>query len=466
MAAFSPFNIKILIFLSLIIFLMIIENHSTRKKITYSFLYFFFIHIIGISWINISLISYGAMNIFSSLVVTIILTLIISTPYALIGFFHKSIKANRFYNLNKIALIFLLAEYIKSIFLGGFPWLLIGHSQNSSIFNYIYPIFGSYFVTYLCVLTSAFIYKTIINKDRKYIFLSSIFLTVYLLNPANIKYHDEFNENKISYSIYQPNIYPNQSYNPKEYEKISQKYINYIRKKDSTDITILPETITPYVLMRNNALLNEIIKSSNNKKIIIAGFFTQSKDDTYNSMVVFSDNIALYNKRKLVPFGEYTPWYDTLIKLSQSLSIPLSNISHGTDEQDEIHVNGLKIIPIICFESTFPNIIESSIRNEIIINISNDGWFGNSLAPHQHLQITQIRALEFNRYILRATNTGISAVINNNGVIINQISNNSEGVMNGFAHVGLNKSIYSQFGDLGILMLLFLSLLFKLYKKI
>jgi apolipoprotein N-acyltransferase len=105
------------------------------------------------------------------------------------------------------------------------------------------------------------------------------------------------------------------------------------------------------------------------------------------------------------------------------------------------------------------------MRNEIIINISNDSWFGESLAPYQHLQITQIRALEFNRYILRATNTGISAVINNNGVIIDQISNNSEGEMNGFAHVGLNKSIYSQFGDLGILMLLFLSLLFKLYKK-
>jgi apolipoprotein N-acyltransferase len=405
------------------------------------------------------------MNFFNSLIVTTILILIISAPYALIGFFHKSIQNNGFYNLNMIALIFLLAEYIKSIMLGGFPWLLIGYSQNSSIFNYIYPILGSYFVTYLCVLISAFFYKAFIRQDKKYIYLASIFLLSYLLYPANIKYHEEFNEKKISFSIYQPNIYPNQAYDPREYKKISKKYINYIRKKDSTDITILPETITPYVLMRNNDLLREIIQSSNDKKIIIAGFFTQSKDEIYNSMVVFSDNVALYNKRKLVPFGEYTPWYDALIKLSRSLAIPLSNITHGSDKQDEIYVNGLKIIPIICFESTFPNIIESSINNEIIINISNDSWFGDSLAPHQHLQITQIRALEFNRYILRATNTGISAVINNNGVIIDQISNNTEGEMKGHAYVGLNKSIYSQFGDLGILMLLFLSLLFKLYKN-
>ena len=182
-------------------------------------------------------------------------------------------------------------------------------------------------------------------------------------------------------------------------------------------------------------------------------------------MIVFSSNIALYNKRKLVPFGEYTPWYDTLINLSHSLKIPLSNISHGSEDQNEIEVNGLKIIPIICFESAFPNLTQSLVSNEIIINISNDGWFGDSLAPHQHLQITQIRALEFNRYILRATNTGVSAVINNSGFVIDHIPYNREGSITGFANVGLDKSIYSQIGDIGILMLLFLSLLFKLIKQ-
>ena len=86
---------------------------------------------------------------------------------------------------------------------------------------------------------------------------------------------------------------------------------------------------------------------------------------------------------------------------------------------------------MICFESTFPNLIESSSDQEIIVNISNDAWFGDSLAPHQHLQITQIRALEFNRYILRATNTGISAVIKNDGKIIDLIENNVEGTLKG-----------------------------------
>jgi apolipoprotein N-acyltransferase len=178
-------------------------------------------------------------------------------------------------------------------------------------------------------------------------------------------------------------------------------------------------------------------------------------------MVFFSDEVEYYHKRKLVPFGEYTPWYDSIIKLSSSLNIPLSNLSNGTNAQEDIFFKNTKLLPLICFESTFPSLLKSNAENEIIINISNDGWFGKSLAPYQHLQITQIRALEFNRYILRAANTGLSAVINNNGKVIKYIPINKEGVINGFVPINLDTSFYSRYGDICILMLLFLTLLLE-----
>ena len=114
---------------------------------------------------------------------------------------------------------------------------------------------------------------------------------------------------------------------------------------------------------------------------------------------------------------------------------------------------------MICFESTFPHLITSNSNNEIIINISNDAWFGNSLASYQHLQITQIRALEFNRYILRATNTGISAVIDNKGLIVDYIENDVEGTMRGTIPTKMTRSFYSEYGDIVILMLIFFSLI-------
>jgi apolipoprotein N-acyltransferase len=136
-------------------------------------------------------------------------------------------------------------------------------------------------------------------------------------------------------------------------------------------------------------------------------------------------------------------------------------LSHGPDSQKEIFFNNTKLLPLICFESTFPNLLKSDIENEIIINISNDGWFGNSLGPYQHLQITQIRALEFNRYILRAANTGLSAVINNYGEIVEYIPINKQGRLSGSAPINLDRSFYSRYGDIFVLMLLFLTLLSK-----
>jgi apolipoprotein N-acyltransferase len=457
--SYSPFDYKILIFISLAIFLKVIEDASLNNKIGYTFFYAFLIHALGVSWVSKSLMTYGLMSIAGSILVTALFIIIISLPYILIALFHKPIIKNSFHNINLLAVVFLVVEYTKSLFFGGFPWLLIGNSQNGTMFNSIYPVFGTFMVSYIVVLMSSLFYKSFHIRQKRYILLSVILGSTYLSTYFKSN-NNEINYNgQISYTIYQPNIYPDKTYDTNEYQNIISQYTKFLDEKNSTDLTILPETITPYVLSNNNKLLQRIMTASN--KNIIAGFFTKSESKYFNSMVFFSDKVEYYHKRKLVPFGEYTPWYDTVIKLSDSLDIPLSNLSHGLGSQKEIFFNDTKLLPLICFESTFPNLLKSNIENEIIINISNDGWFGNSLAPYQHLQITQVRALEFNRYILRAANTGLSAVINNHGEIIEYIPINKQGTLSGFVPINLNRSFYSRYGDISILMLLFLTLLSK-----
>ena len=169
--------------------------------------------------------------------------------------------------------------------------------------------------------------------------------------------------------------------------------------------------------------------------------------------------------REISSLREYTPWYNSFLKLSKIINIPLSNLTHGPDFKNIITLKDINIIPIICFESTFPNLINSTSNNEIIVNISNDGWFGNSLAPFQHLQIAQIRSLEFNRFTLRVTNTGISAVIDNQGRVVDYIDNNTEGTMVGNIPTDFKRSLYSEYGDIFILMLIFFSSLTKVLKN-
>ena len=316
---------------------------------------------LGVSWVNESLMTYGLMDVAGSIIVTTFFIIIISIPYIIVALFHKPIKKNGIYNINLLAVSFLIAEYIKSLFFGGFPWLLIGNSQNGTILNYIYPVFGTYMVSYIVVLMSSLFYMSLYLKQKNYILLSVIFGSIYFSTYFQNNYKEVNYNDHISFTIYQPNIYPDTTYDTNEYENIVSQYIRFLEDKNPTDLTILPETITPYILSNNNELLEKIMKTSNKRNIIIAGFFTSSKNTYFNSMVFFSDKIDYYHKRKLVPFGEYTPWYDTFIKLSDSLDIPLSNLSHGPDSQKDIFFNNTKLLPLICFESTFPKMIKSLI---------------------------------------------------------------------------------------------------------
>ncbi len=456
--SYSPFDFKILIFVSIIILLIIIDNLPSKKKALYLFYYAFLIHLIGVSWVSQSLLHYGSLDILGSTLITIIFIILISLPYSLVGFLHKPVTKNRVSNINIFAFLFVIVEFIKSIIFGGFAWLLVGHSQTETVFNFVYPVFGSYGVTYLVVFISAMMFKSYLYISKVKIFYIVLFVLIYYLFPNNALDKSYNNEN-LSFTIYQPNIYPIDSYNPAKQKKIELKYIKFLKQDIPTDLIILPETIVPYELTRGNSLYKTIRDVTSKDKIIITGLFTRENDNFFNSMVFFGENTKIYNKRKLVPFGEYTPWYDTFIELADTLAIPLSNLRHGTDNQKNFYFKNIKILPTICFESTFSNLVNSENNKEIIINISNDSWFGKTFAPYQHLQISQVRALEFNRFILRATNTGISAFINNNGRVIDYIPNNTEGIITGNIPVNNKPSIYSRYGDISILMLLFLSLL-------
>ncbi len=417
-------------------------------------------HLIGVSWISHSLINYSSLGYLLSYVITFIVAIIISLPYALVGL-HQSASKNGFINLCFIASLFVVAEYLKSVVFGGFPWLLIGHTQNSTAFDFVYPFFGSLAVSYLVVLVSLSFYMAIVHSRKFYISLSIVGLLMYSLTNKDHNFLTPLQTNYVSFVLYQPNIYPDDSYDSNRHSPLMEKYNNILIDNQSSDLVIFPETIISSPYDKNNPLYKYFQSSTNKSNLLISGLFSFKNNQYYNSMIFFSDDTKTYSKRKLVPFGEYTPWYNTLVNLSENLNIPLSNLSHGSKEIDQISFGNINLIPMICFESNFPNLIKSSTDNEIIINISNDGWFGKTLAPYQHLQITQIRALEFNRYILRATNTGISAVINNQGQVIDMLENNVEGILKGQIPTTMTRSFYSQYGDLSILMLIFLSLLIK-----
>ena len=145
----------------------------------------------------------------------------------------------------------------------------------------------------------------------------------------------------------------------------------------------------------------------------------------------------------------------------------MSNLSKGESNSSEIVLDKFIVHPLICYESAYSNLINQKDLSKpgVIVVLSNDSWFGKSLAPHQHLQISQTRAVEFNKYILRAANTGISAVIDNHGNIKETVGLNQRGYLNEIFRVKTGETPYSRFGDYPILVLIFAIMISALYLR-
>ena len=454
--AFAPIDFKIGIFLSLTFFLYILSTSSRQSSLFKSFIYGVIVFSSGVSWIFNSIYYYGGEHLIISVIITLLFIVLLSVFFIPFGYFvNKDTNLDRFDTPILVASIWVLIEFIRSNIFGGFPWLLVGVSQTETIFDHIFPLFGSFMVSFIVVMISMMLVAVLSSKSKKnYLKLYSFgILLFYLLTSIFNNFSiDAIKPLKIT--IVQPNINLGTKFNDIELDKIKKKYIEIFDNKINK-LVILPETAVPkiyqldkdfYDLLRSNGELN-----------LISGVFNYDRGNNkiYNSIVVLNNSEVFYNKRHLVPFGEYTPLESIFSFISDILNIPMSNLSPGDFAQPEIKYNDVILHPLVCYEVAYPSLIKISEDYSLIINVSNDAWFGNSLAPYQHLQIAQTRALESRRPVIRAANTGISAVINKNGSILHKIDLNEEGFINADIYPSKGFTPYMYFGDYPVLMLIF-----------
>ncbi|MDA8618984.1 apolipoprotein N-acyltransferase, partial [Candidatus Pelagibacter bacterium] len=177
-------------------------------------------------------------------------------------------------------------------------------------------------------------------------------------------------------------------------------------------------------LVSNNFSNKHLIIFGTNKLDIATGNF-------YNSMLVVNNNFDIvksYNKRKLVPFGEFLPFENMLSKFGfKKITEGHGSYLRGQDENNLV-IEKLNILPLICYEVIFTDLIQKSDeKTNLLVNISEDGWFGKSIGPDQHFAKSIFRAIENNTFLLRSANRGISAIIDNKGNIIKKINRNEAG---------------------------------------
>ena len=467
--SFSPFDLYFLSIFSLIaIFYLWSETETARESFLLGYLFGFAMFGIGVNWLHISIDLFGGVNLFFALFFTYTFIAFVSLYPALTGYIAVKYFRSNFFIFTPI--LWVLFEWAKGWILTGFPWLNIGTSQTNSILVNFAPIIGDYGVSFItCIFAVAIIKIFSCYKKEKFLsamLLIIISLTSLFLNKVNwTKHTGSF----LNVTLVQASIPQEIKWQPGQ-DKIS--FNIYTELSESfwlSDLIIWPETAISSKYYQANNFISKIEKKRQGKNaFFMTGIIKEDKDsgEYFNSILLIDNKHHFYNKHHLVPFGEYLPFEKILYHPLRLFNIPISNFSSGKYDEKNFETSKGNFGMSICYEDAYGNEVRRSMPEaNVLINVSNDAWFGNSMAPHQHLQIARMRAIENGRYFLRATNNGISAIIDNKGKIISRSPQFEKHILNSSVPLFTGASPFSKYGNIPLLTFFILLFFVNIIKR-
>ncbi len=307
-------------------------------------------------------------------------------------------------------------------------WLTLGYSQIDSPLAGWAPVVGVYGVSVLLVLSVTAILVALLTHGRQRWLAIAIAVLPWLCGGI-LKTVDwtESAGKPITTTLIQGGISQDRKWLPEQFQPTLDFYRKATRQAAGSELVIWPEVAIPSVTDQvENYVAGLESDSRVNGQTILFGILERVQDRSgetkiYNSLISLDgEQRQVYRKRHLVPFGEYFPVPAWVREWMRMMNLPFSDLSAGVDAQPLIRTrDGIKLAVVICYEDAYGGEQLYALPDAaLLINVSNDAWFGDSIAPHQHLQMARMRALEVGRYSIRATNTGISAFIGHQGEVL------------------------------------------------
>ncbi|WP_392566917.1 apolipoprotein N-acyltransferase [Utexia brackfieldae] len=468
--AFSPFNLWPLAFFSFIGLVALSINVNAKKSAIIAFFWGLGFFGAGVHWIYVSIQQYGELPIPVALLLLSLLIGYLSLYPALFAFLlNRLAKPYSFVQLVIAApALWQLTEFLRGWILSGFSWLQLGYTQLNSPLKAYLPIFGvnflNLFVPMLCgLLLYLFSIRHRIHRLTIYLVVVSILvfsvITGYL---SPIHWTKVDTSRKVELALVQGNIQQSLKWNKDQLETTLSTYKQLTQAHlSSADIIIWPEAaITDAELNQQDYLTALDKQARENKTTVATGIidvrYRHHDIDVFNSIIVLGDRVPYaylndnrYSKHHLVPFGEYIPLAQLFKPIAQLLNVPVSSMTAGERTQPPLMMQGFKFTTVICYEIILPELILDNFQpdTDFLLTISNDAWFGNTIGPWQHLQMAQTRAVEFGRSLIRSTNNGITAVINPQGEIIDQLPQFEQAVLSVSVSPSIGETPFAIWGN-------------------
>ncbi len=416
----------------------------------------------GISWVHVSIADFGGLPLLGSVALMALLAAYLAL-YPLLAVAMAPRLTPRLPWPLGLALCWPLAEALRGHLLTGFPWLSLGYAQLDSPLAGWFPVIGEIGVSSLLMLGVAGALYYLEQKRWHGALLVVVVLYGSGALLQNIAWVTPKTQ-QASITLVQGNIPQSLRWDPNEHARTMGKYQRLSQPHWQTDIMIWPEAAVPEleILAQDYLYAMEQQALAGNSALVTGVVdYNYETERAFNSLIVLGStdqspprpyrygHSNRYSKHHLLPIGEFIPLEDWLRGLAPLFDLPMSSFSRGDYRQPNIQAKGYHLAPAICFEIAFAEQIRQNLTRDtdFILTVSNDAWFGRSHGPHQHMQIARARALEFGIPVIRATNNGISGIVDHKGQLVARLPQFQAGVLDYALSPTMGATPYGRFGN-------------------
>ncbi len=470
--ALAPFAIWPLALLSIALFYLGLRELTPRQAALRGWCYGVALYLAGSGWIYVSIHDYGAASPLLAGGLTLAFCAAVALFFALPAWlWARYLRRPRpgVAEALAFAALWLAQEAFRGWFLTGFPWLYAGYSQLDGPLRGLAPLGGVWLLSFVLALTAALLCN-LLQLRRQHLALASglsLLLGPWLLAQAlNEHAWTHAKGEPLRVAAIQGNVEQNLKWDPDALEAQLALYRDMTLASPPAELIVWPETAVPVLKEYAEGYLAVMARiASDRQAALLTGVPLRQVNAAgerrfYNAITVLGEGQGTYLKQKLVPFGEYVPLQDLLRGLIAFFDLPMSDFARGPAQQPLLQAKGLRLASYICYEAVYPEFAAELARDsDLLLTISNDTWFGRSIGPVQHLQMAQMRALEAGRWMIRATNNGISVLIDPQGRIQSRIPPFEAAILYGEVQAMQGHTPYLRFGSLPLAILAALILL-------
>ncbi len=426
--AFSPFGLFPLAVLAPAALFYFWHQGSAVRAAWRGFLFGLGMFGVGVSWVYVSMHNFGNMPPALAALTALLLAAGLALYPALLGYVQARLfkRESRWHATLVLPALWVLFEWWRGWFLSGFPWLDLGYSQIDTPLAFYAPLGGGYAVSLMVALSAGCVVGCLRTPQRMAVRLSllaAIWSGGLLLERVEWGQPDAA---PLRVTLVQANVPLREKWDSTKRADILTRYQQLSVAAPASELIVWPEAAIPMALDRIDVSYLDGLREHARRHgtDFLIGVIERSADrrEYYNSVISLNAERGIdgvYRKQHLVPFGEYTPFKPLFLWLLNSLQIPMSDLSPGLAPQAPLTAAGRKLGVSVCYEDAFGDELRWVLpQASVLVNVSEDAWFGDSLAPHQRLQMARLRALETARPMLRAANTGPSAVIDHRGQVL------------------------------------------------